>query len=386
MSILDVSVSRFKNYDTPANPQTINLMDWLTSKEYAPQVQEIRTIDDKDRRDQLKAILPAITPSGTFTYRKEKNLIQHSGLIQFDVDFKENKHIKNYKDLKRHLCNLANVAYCGLSVSGRGYWGLVPIKHPDNHKGQYYALEKSFNNLGLILDPLPKSVASLRGYSYDPDGFFNHTAKVFEHVADPPDKQKNDRKPYRQTARTHFGNDIKSDVESLVAQIQKNRIDITSGGELHEKDYLQWGKIAFAFADEFGESGRDYFHVVSQYYPGYDLGETDRRYTGCLKSNNGKVSIKTFFHICALRGLHPERSTTNREARDRASQGQIEASPPTLRNGYPLEWDSIDPPEPGSIEYVEMIRAEFNEMGISHSRQIQNEAESAQGVVGHINA
>ncbi len=181
-SVLNVQVSCFKNYDTPQNPATINLLTWLTSSKYKDQVEQIRLIGNKKERDSIKSKLPAITPSGIFSYRKESSLIQHSGLIQIDIDLTEkNKLICNWHDLKLELIKLPQIAYLGKSVSGLGYWGLIPIPNDEkNHRLYFDALNEIFlTNWGIELDDKPKNVASLRGYSFDPDAYFNHNAKPF---------------------------------------------------------------------------------------------------------------------------------------------------------------------------------------------------------------
>lgn len=181
-SVLNVEVSCFRNYDTPQNPVTINLMTWLTSTKYKDKVEAIRAIDDKRERDAVKATLPAITPSGIFSYRSQTNLKKHSGLIQIDLDLTENnKLITNWTDLKSELIKIPQIAYLGKSASGRGYWGLIPIpSESENHKFYFDGLFDIFlNKLGIELDDKPKNVSSLRGYSFDPEAYFNHQAKTF---------------------------------------------------------------------------------------------------------------------------------------------------------------------------------------------------------------
>lgn len=181
-SILDIEVSCFANYNTPSNPKTINLLTWLTSTKYKDKVDLIRSLDDKNKRGEIKATLPAITPSGLFTYRSQKDLVKHSGFIQIDIDrMKSNLEISNWNDLKDELSKLPQVAYFGLSASGLGYWGLIPIPpDPDNHKGYFETLFDIFlNKWGIELDDKPKNIASLRGYSYDLKAYFNHQAKTF---------------------------------------------------------------------------------------------------------------------------------------------------------------------------------------------------------------
>ncbi len=177
-SILSVTVSCFANYSTRNNPRDVNLLAWLKSSKYANEVEAIRQELDKQRRNKFKSALPAITPSGRFTERKEGGLVAHSGFIQFDIDLKENLHIKNYKDLKNEIAKIPNVAYCGLSVSGSGYWGLVPIAFPEKHKEHFQFMCNWFKKHGIIIDPAPSNVASLRGYSYDPNAYFNHNAET----------------------------------------------------------------------------------------------------------------------------------------------------------------------------------------------------------------
>ncbi|MCC5906017.1 MAG: PriCT-2 domain-containing protein [Balneolaceae bacterium] len=285
-SPLDISVSYYMNYQDNKGGIT-PLMRFLKSDRHADKVNHIQQIEDKQERDQIKATLPAITPSGTFSTRKESGLIEHSGLLQFDIDFQDNSHITNYGELKTQLCNIENVAYCGLSVSGKGYWGLIPIKHPERHKDHFRALKKQFEQIGLTIDEKPSNVAALRGYSYDPESYFNHAAVPFT-LLDKPEPRKIERK--------HFDNDSRSDVEQLIEKIQANRIDITTG-------YDAWLKIGFALAEEFGESGRDYFHAVSQFHSDYNERETDRQFNHCLKARGSGVTISSFFYLCKEYGI-----------------------------------------------------------------------------------
>lgn len=185
-SILNIEVSCFANYDTPDNPKSVNLLSWLKSGKYLSQVERIRSITDKAKRDEIKATLPAITPSGVFTYRSAKSLVKHSGFIQFDIDLKGNESVGNFRELKEQISRIKNVAYCGLSVSGTGFWGLIPIAYPEKHDLHLRAVRDSFTRFGIVIDPAPKSIASLRGYSYDPAAYFSHNATIFENFYTPP--------------------------------------------------------------------------------------------------------------------------------------------------------------------------------------------------------
>jgi hypothetical protein len=286
-SPLDKKVSCFKNYRTSDNPRPVHLMKWLKSTKYADTVNQIREISDKKKRDRLKSTLPAITPSGQFSYRSNNNLIKHSGLIQFDIDWKDNQHIANYEALKTEICKIVNVTYVGLSVSGRGYWGLIPIKYPEKHKSHFKALTRRFADYGLQLDDKPSNVASLRGYSFDPKGYVNHDAKVFTAL-------ESDQQLPSHTFNYELNRS--NDIEQLIAAIKKSHTDITDG-------YDNWLSIGFALADEFGEGGRSYFHEVSQFHPEYSVRKTDQQFTHCLRSDGKGVTIASFFHLCKQRGI-----------------------------------------------------------------------------------
>jgi len=192
-SVLNVEVSCFKNYWEEKNPRNVNLLSWLTSTKYKDKVDAIRAIDDKAKRGEIKATLPAITPSGLFKTREtkvplEEKLIKHSGLIQIDVD-----HLSegDLDILKKELQKLKNIAYLAKSVSGRGLWGLIPIPpDPASHKAYFDKLFETFGNrYGITLDNKPKNVASLRGYSYDTEAYFNHSAIPFLIKKEPIPKQ-----------------------------------------------------------------------------------------------------------------------------------------------------------------------------------------------------
>jgi hypothetical protein len=317
ISPLDIHVSCFKNYKTSDNPRPVHLMKWLKSTKYADTVNQIREISDKKKRDRLKSTLPAITPSGQFSYRSKSNLIKHSGLIQFDIDWKDNQHIANYEALKTEICKIVNVAYVGLSVSGRGYWGLIPIKYPDKHKSHFRAMKKAFKNFGLQLDDKPSNVASLRGYSYDPNGYINHYAKVFESLDDR--KQDSPRS-------FNFKTNSKNSVEQIIAAIQESRIDITDG-------YDNWLNIGFALADEFGEGGRSHFHAVSQFHPEYNARKTDQQFTHCLRSGGTGITIASFFHLCKQYGITLKEANSDAlHKKDRALQCKFECRQTTSRS------------------------------------------------------
>lgn len=325
---LNVEVSCFTNYDTPANPVTINLLLWLRSTKHRTKIDALRSIEDKLERDAIKATLPAITPSGVFTYRQTSCLVagSHTRLIQFDIDLKDNPHIRNYADLKAQIRKLPFVAYCALSASGKGYWGLVVIADPERHSQHFDALKRVFAHYRINIDTKPRNVASLRGYSYDAEPYFAEKVLVFELYDEP-----------RPVAVREFAHSVDADterqrVELCISEISKRGIDITSG-------YNYWYAIGCDLASTFGESGRDYFHVVSQIHPEYNPATCDKQYTHCLRSYK-EVQLKAFFGRCRDNGVSWKELTPFRPTRqtDRTRPLNVKTSTrPTGETGKSTE-------------------------------------------------
>jgi hypothetical protein len=288
-SVLDVMVSSYASAKVTKKSRDINLLAFLTtpSEEAIRLIHKLRHIEDIDERRNFKGKnLPAITPSGTFSDpRNQSNLIQHSGLIQMDVDYKDNPHV-DMKELKKEFTRLKQAAYIGFSSSGKGLWGLFPIKHSDKHKQHFkwFAdwIEAYFN---IEVDRAPSNPASLRFYSFDEEAYFNHNAESISRLSTPkPPKYSKSVDPDR----------LLQNIEACVEQIKLRGVDITG-------DYKQWVELGFALANTLGEAGREIYHAISVYSPTYGRGRTpDEQYTLCLhsKSQGSTIGIATFFKIC----------------------------------------------------------------------------------------
>ena len=188
-SILNINVSCFEHCKG-TTPQDVNLLSWLTSDKYRAKVEEIRSIQAEDLQKVIKKSLPAITPAGLFSYRDEEHLKKHSGFLAFDIDFADNQHISNFSELKEQISHVVCVAYCGISVRGKGFWGLVPIPKstPEDHRYRFNALSKFFKGYNINLDPSGSDVCRLRIYSWDAEGYFNHNAKLYNGILKPRKK------------------------------------------------------------------------------------------------------------------------------------------------------------------------------------------------------
>ena len=287
-SILNVNIRCFKNC-SGTEPREVRLLNWLTNEQYRDKVLELRQIQDEELQKVIKRSLPAITPSGLFTYRSEKDLISHSGFLAFDIDFSDNTHLDNFDELREQISHITNVAYCGLSVRGRGFWGLVPVPKstPEVHKQRFAALSRDFKTFGINLDRSGSDITRLRIYSWDDKAYFNHSAKLYTKL--PSSRPRLSARPAR--------GDTRDRVENILSRIKEGGIDITG-------DYKEgWLKIAMALFSEFGESGRGYFHTVSMFHPSYNVRDTDKTFDSVSRHNYNKVTIASFFKIASDYGV-----------------------------------------------------------------------------------
>lgn len=254
-------VSFFQNVQTKKPAGIIRVLRWLEgSKLYNPLLEKIRRETDPTKRKKMKLELPAISPSGIFSARGEKNLMQPSGFIALDFD-----NIDPVK-AKSVLANLDFVFYAGLSASGRGVWALIPICEPEYHREHFEALRSDFLKYGLSLDVQCSNVSHLRLYSFDPEPVFNPDCKIYTRKIMPAAKE-----PVLAT------NSEGEKVDLLCDYLESTQTDITGS-------YLDWLKIGGVLTSIFGENGRNYFHRISKFHPEYDPVKTDKQYSQCLKA------------------------------------------------------------------------------------------------------
>lgn len=233
---------------------------------YKEEVFAIRACEDSKQRSELKKALPAYTPSGVFSERRDDALIEHSKLIVLDIDGDISK--------REAIENDSYVYACHLSVSGNGLAVYVKIK-PSSHREAYQELSSYFfQYYGVTVDPSGKNISRLRYVSFDPKLYLNEESLVWE---------------VRVSA---FGDDI----EDLVSAIERSGRDLTA-------DYGNWLKIALALASECGEGGRGYFHRISQMHPRYKADECNRKYSDALRNGRGEVHINTLYYLAKEAGI-----------------------------------------------------------------------------------
>ncbi len=180
-------ISLFKSYYDPEPWATISILDFASNVivcDYEAEITELRKSEDKKDRDDIKAKLPAVTVSGTFSERKNTGLINHSGFICVDFDEKKNPHISDWTEARDNIGSLAEVLFCALSVSARGCFAIIPVAFPDKHVAHFEALQRIFSDIGYICDPT-SDVSRLRGISSDRGATWNENARTFYRTHSP---------------------------------------------------------------------------------------------------------------------------------------------------------------------------------------------------------
>ena len=287
MKFQDIQISVYRGVrDTKGHIST--LFEFLNNVEYDA-IQELRSCTDQNRRKQIKLSLPQATISGIFSpTRAAGNLVRHSGLICVDIDGKDNPHIANFNTLiEDTLSQLEKVAYASRSVSGNGYFVIIPLKYPEAHKAQFEKLVRDFAALDIVIDRACGDVSRLRCQSFDLHQYINLSAKPYEGLYHEP-------KPVRPTYTYNFsGIDAEDKVMQLCREIANRGIDLTGS-------YDDWMKIGAALSS-LGESGRQWFHLCSAQNQKYNAAECDRKFNNLLwatkrsvQSGMGRLMVKAF--------------------------------------------------------------------------------------------
>ena len=285
----EIFVSLFENYFNPAPVGIVPLREWLLTSHFKKAIEMIRNEPDKSKRRELKAGLPAITPSGIFSKRCATGLIQHSGIVCIDIDQEDNPHISDFTAITDRLTDISGLLYIGLSVGGKGLFLLVRIANPKRHEEHFHALADDLKIKGITIDGSCKDLARLRGVSYDPLPFYNPNAGKYEKLLSPVCHHTSPAKHDDPTLTERR-------VGLLVAQVDRTNISIAD-------DYPTWYAAGRSLAAEFGEYGREWYHAISKQSSKYQRRQCDEQYTRCLQTCS-RTSISTFFGICKRFGLY----------------------------------------------------------------------------------
>lgn len=291
---LDQKISWFKSIKSTV-PKETTLKLFLNaisspeekSNKYSDLIREYRLTGDKTLKNQLPVFCPGAllkTRSGKST--NEEKIITKTGAMQFDIDNKDNPHIKDFEKLRDKIFQNEQIAFCSLSASGKGLWGLIIVSDPEDYRSHFQQLKQDFEwHYNITLDKSKGgNPTDLRFYSHDQGAKLRAAPKVYDRKSV---KKKGNRKNF------NFNRDKKSHPKRIVDQINlinQRGIDIAP-------DYLTYRNVGFALCSEFGESGRSLFHLLCEPHVDYDFNKTNKQYDSCLQSKGEGITIATLIQL-----------------------------------------------------------------------------------------
>lgn len=287
-------ISIFANVEDVV-PKTMYLESWLANTIH-PNDADLKEKVLKYRETfdpEIKKSLPCCTISATFEGKRSlDNIKKKNRFICLDID----RHSKSKKRkcnqcvdmllvkelFMAHPCTL----YCGLSVSGDGIYAIIKIEDENKLTDFFNMFDESLSRIGINIDASCKDYTRLRFFSYDPDAYFNPNALQY---AAPKEKIPPKLKP----TNSYSISDAEK-VEKIIKVLEDTHMDIT-------QSYEDWVKIGAALYEGFGDTGNDYFHRISSFYPDYDYKATERKWNNCKKMN--KIKLDSLFYVASSYGV-----------------------------------------------------------------------------------
>ncbi len=205
--------------------------------------------------------------------------------------------MEDLDQLKTLIEKVPYVAFCAHSVGGEGFYCLIPIKNPEKHREHFRSLQMDFARSGITIDGSCINVGRDRFVSYDPEYYYNPDALVYDmFVSDVPKPQPNMGKDWKSMPMdAHITPRL---IDELIQIIEEREIDMTT-------DYNDWFALGCSIANYFGKDGRERFHTISKFHPGYSPKQTDAKFDDALRNINrsGNNSIGTFIQHARRAGI-----------------------------------------------------------------------------------
>lgn len=278
---MNTKISFFNNVYSKKMAKLIGMntfLEQVKNGEWQDYVLDVRT------QKKEKKHAPAVTLSGFFSdNRVAKNITEHSGFIQIDIDTKDQ--FDGFNIEREQICNDEYTYALFDSISGNGGFKILvrvdAAKHLDAFNGLKSYYLKHYN---VVIDNSCSDVSRLCYVSYDPYLFLNEKAKIFKLY---PKKEEKIYQKNITALKNHIY--IKDDFDDAVNQARHmNLFD-------SYEDYLT---CAFALQNKFGTSGEDYFHTLVSGSSKYDSEKASKHYQGiCKRNGNTGITIASLLYI-----------------------------------------------------------------------------------------
>lgn len=317
---------RFVDRETGECTQQMTIREFCLTDRWKPYVQRLRAmrqeLGSKAKKMpeyiETKKMLPGATLSGLFelweddcidkngrTYRdvvsrRETHLKQHTGWLAIDIDLDDNQQITCFDNIRKVCRFRPEVALLMRSCSGTGYFGLVRLAYPEQHKAQFKALRQEYAALGITLDKACSNIGRVRFASWDdPEHIYINEKAIPYKGLDAGETQilLTDTSHRHQPGRFSKGPDscdiIYLKASRLVSKIEACGVDIMGC-------YDEWVRCGMALHDVSALYGYDMWKRVSRFRPaeashGHKDSDFSSRWAGFA---NSRVRAETFFWMC----------------------------------------------------------------------------------------
>jgi hypothetical protein len=279
-------ISLFKGIKNIRFPKDYDFYDSLykiRDGEWQDLIIKCRQIKDKTERDEFKDTLPRLCFSGQFETRTNAGLINHSGYIAMDLDLES---IERTVELKELLKKDRWVAAVFQSASGDGLRPIFRIKGTKHRESFLGISEYIRDTYGEICDSQSIAVSKPFIVSWDPDLYIAHI--------EPPvwNSFPKETEIKKITTVVHTS----ADFQEVLNRVKATRTSIC-------ESYGDWLKLGFAFSEQFGGDGRQFFHDISELSSKYNYNVCNKQYDYCLKHKGQGIGISSFYYLCKHHGI-----------------------------------------------------------------------------------
>lgn len=278
-------------------------IDTIRSDEFADRVSEIREAlanGDTEWAKALKKDLEAVSLSGCITKGKkakaaEEGRFQHSGLLQIDIDGKDNPG-HTVDEIREILINDPCIQAVFVSPSGEGVKGIARVPASvETHAGAYAAAVEHFGAKGLVVDPVASDVVRLCFVSHDPNAWLRESEAAILHpiaaAFDPPSRPESDA-----ATAVKMPGKIRQwrGRSELSAESVRRMLAV-----IPRPPYMEWLEIASAVWNVLGETEGD--AVLHSWCPEESRGEYAKKFKNRLKD----FRAGTLFYYARRHGFVP---------------------------------------------------------------------------------
>lgn len=320
---------RFVDRETGECIQQMSIREFCLTDRWKPYVQRLRAmrqeLGSKAKKMpeyiETKKMLPGATLSGLFALyeddslthpgqrvmvsRRESHLKQHTGWLAIDIDLADNMQMSNFDNV-RMICRFRpEIALLMRSCSGSGYFGLVRLAYPEQHKEQFKALLKDYAAIGITLDKACSNIGRVRFASWDdPEHIYmnenvvpykwleGEQSQLVSLVSRQAYRSHHENVEYRTEDNSNFWEQQRVQdrlIEVIVQELVGNHRNIA-------ESYDEWVKAGWALRSH--PYGLHLFHQLSRCSSKYNEAQTNLKWQQL--GNSQTVTYNYLIHACKV--------------------------------------------------------------------------------------